>query len=100
MTMKIFRSNLFHTIKPPVSWGVVVGSGLLKGNLEYEPKRVEGYLTLIAGKQDKYNFDPKQNYYKQLKKKSDHIEIIEFNGGHELPFSETLSAVRNRVHLK
>ena len=55
---------------------------------------------LLIGKQDAANFDPQQNYYNLLKKKSDAVQLIEFAGTHELPLKETEAAIADLIGSK
>lgn len=94
MIMKIFRSDQFYSTSPSVTWGLAIGSGMMKGPIEVKPTEVRGDLILLVGENDKYNYDPNQNYYNLLKKKSNHIRLIEFDGGHEIPPGETQKAIK------
>jgi ATP-binding cassette subfamily B protein len=39
---------------------------------------------MVVGNSDQYNYDPKQNYFKELQKKSAQVYLFEFIGGHDL----------------
>lgn len=95
IAMKLFRSNIFHEIGKGVRWAIVVGSGMMKGHLEPNPKSVKGYLMLLIGDKDKGNYDLDQNYFHLLTQKSQNVSLKVFSGGHEIP-SEELRAIAIR----
>ena len=97
MVAKLFRSNDFPTIGSGVSWGVAIGSGMLRGPLEYESKVVKGNLTIIVGTADKGNFDPIQNYFQRLRSRSPNVQLRTFSGGHELPYESLLEVAKEYV---
>jgi hypothetical protein len=62
------------------------GANIYSGQLESDPSSLAGCgkLIFISGINDKYNYDPKNNYTKQLKSKNANVQHFEFNGGHEM----------------
>lgn len=65
---------------------LIIASGSGKGyvsssinNLSSIPK-----LILVIGKQDKFNFDPSELLFKNFQKLNAPVQLIEFDGGHEL----------------
>lgn len=95
MTAKLFRDDLFKLAG--VSWGVAAGSAMWRGSIAPRSQYVSGRLVMIIGERDVFNRDPKQNYLEQLRRISGDVHLVEFPGGHELPFNETLKAVEEAL---
>jgi predicted esterase len=93
LVVKLFRADMFKEAHPKIHWGIAVGSAMIKGPIEPHPFRVGGQLTLIIGNKDTFNYDPEQNYLKQLRRKSPSVQLREFAGGHELPLNETRDVI-------
>jgi len=97
---KLFRSNMFQDARPQISWGVAVSSAVMRGPIGPVPPKVSGRLVMVVGNSDQYNYDPKQNYFKELQKKSAQVYLFEFIGGHELPLAETRKALYKVLNMQ
>jgi len=73
----------------------IVASGSAKGHAPTNIDLSENpELILIVGKQDRFNFDPSEELFHQLKKLKAPIKLIEFQGGHILHQTSILSALK------
>lgn len=78
------------------------GANTLRGPLEYNTRNLSncGKLIFISGKKDKYNYDTSNSYSKKLVEKSAHVEIVEFEGGHEMDLESLSDAIKSSIQTK
>ena len=70
------------------AWFISVGAGSAWGSKEAPDLNTCGPIRLIAGKQDKYNFESIKGFAKWLTEKKADVAITEFEGGLILPEKE------------
>lgn len=89
---KLFRQCLTSNDQVIISQG----ANIYNGSLEIDPKDLSkcGHLIFISGLNDKYNFDPSLNYIKQLKSKNSNVDLITFDGGHEMNEEAVSKAIK------
>ncbi len=75
------------------------GANLLRGPIEYNTPNLSncGRLIFISGKNDKYNYDASNSYAKKLIEKSARVDVIEFEGGHEMNLESLSSAIKSAM---
>jgi predicted esterase len=95
---KIFSYCLAPRISPRLKWIVTVGAAKLWGTGHSKTNlRSCRPITLVAGKNDKYNYERRQNKFRNMRKKGADISILLFDGGHEVPYGPLLTAIRKHL---
>lgn len=86
-------------IETPFKWFVSVGAtGTWSMN---DPKDLSrcGSLTMLIGKYDKYNLESSKELYNHLKKLGGNVNLIEFEGGHYLPYGPLKEVLLHLVEM-
>ncbi len=95
MATKIFGYCLAPRHAPNLDWIVTVGAAKLWGSgSRRSDLRACRPITLVAGKKDKYNYERRQNRFRQLRRKGAKVSVLLFDGGHELPYGPLITALR------
>ncbi|MGK5085719.1 hypothetical protein WDW37_20715 [Bdellovibrionota bacterium FG-1] len=95
LSNQIFQNCLGFQTVPITKWFVNAGSTFgswssSDGSNNYSRC---GPLVLIAGRQDQFNFDPKNAYFDFLKSHGADVALQLFDGGHILPDEPLITAV-------
>lgn len=95
---KLFRTCYLKEDQTIISQG----ANLLRGPLEYNTPNLSscGRLIFISGKNDRYNYDTSNSYSKKLIEKSARVELIEFEGGHEMTLESLSNAIKSGLYIK
>lgn len=94
---QIFQHRLESSMQPRVRWILSIGSSF--GGWK-DADAVSGFsnsvpLTLLVGKDDKYNHDPKDAYFNFLKSHGGRVQLRMFDGGHDVPDEPLIQAVES-----
>ncbi|MEO0334909.1 MAG: hypothetical protein AAF202_00840 [Pseudomonadota bacterium] len=95
---KVFSYCLAPQISPRLKWIVTIGAAKLWGS-GHSRRNLRSCrpITLVAGKRDRYNYERRQNKFRNLRKKGADISILLFDGGHEVPYGPLLTALRKHL---
>ncbi|NQZ00950.1 MAG: hypothetical protein HRT45_09835 [Bdellovibrionales bacterium] len=96
---KIFAYCLAPEASPRLKWIVTVGAAKMWGT-GHSKRNLKSCrpITLVAGKRDQYNYERRQNTFRDLRRKGADISVLLFDGGHEVPYGPLLTAIRKHLH--
>jgi predicted esterase len=80
---------------------LTVGSSMIHGPLEPKPEDLStcGRLVMLAGTQDTYNFDPRDQLLHALEAKHADVRGVQFEGGHAIPDEPTRDVLAELLRL-
>jgi predicted esterase len=95
LVSKLLRTCQLHEKLPEAAWILTVGSSMIHGPLEPKPEDLStcGRLVMLAGTEDTYNFDPRDQLLHALEAKHADVRAVRFEGGHAMPQEPTRAAL-------
>jgi predicted esterase len=93
-----FVGRLLRTcaVRAKVPWMLTMGSSVLNGPLEAEPRSLAGcgHLVMLAGNGDSDNAEGLDHMVKELRAKGADVVGSRYDGGHEMPSEALRAALR------
>ena len=83
------KMSALSNLKPTLL--IAVGSG--KGPFSPADLSKNPPLVLVIGKQDPFNYDPKEEFFHELQSSKAPVRLIEFDGGHSLELNSLIEAL-------
>lgn len=93
LLMRWYSEGSSPSILPRLNLIVASGSGKGQVSSVISDLSTNPKLVLVIGKQDQFNYDPSESWFQSLQRLKAQVQLIEFEGGHELNQDALLKAL-------